>query len=180
MNHGYNSMKQIKTPPLLEVIGLAEGGNDYHFQGKLGAILEFMAQTKPAMKVKATGDLPGAKDKIVVDINDIASSAADEYRKAVIAATPGANVLMALRSALKSSKSKPVVIILRNGRTAPPVTAPVRFEITSPATLAEVAEGIAIALKPSAKGKAGSAGDKAAQVLVAGAKTAVKVIQSLG
>jgi len=180
MNHGYNSMKQIKTPPLLSMIGLSEIGNDYHFQGKLGLILEYMTQTKPALKVESTGDLPGSKDKIIVDINEIALTAVQEYQKAVVSATPGANVVMALRDALKRSKSKPMVVILRNGRTAPPVTAPIRFEISSPATLAEVAEGIAIALKPSKKASGGAAANKAAQVLIAGAKTTVKVLKCLG
>lgn len=179
MNHGYNSMNKITPPPFQKMIGLADGGNDYHFEGKLGLILEFMTKTQPSLKIEATGTTPGATDSICVDIYDIPLTAVQEYQKAVVSATPGANVLMALWDAVKSSNLKKVKIILRNARTAAPVAAQVRFEIGSPATLMDVAGGIAAALKPSKSSSAKGKTMQGAQVVVAIGKTTVKVIKTV-
>lgn len=169
MIHGYESMNMIKKPPFLQGIGLSQGGNNYHFEGKLGDIIDFMTNVQPTLMVKTTNATPA--DPVCVDIHNIALSGVQEYQKAVVAAVPGANLLGALISAKKDKKVK---IILRNGKTSPPVTSLTRFTVNSPIPLRDLADSIAEVLR----GESGKR-SKAMNIGVAAAKTGLKVLKSI-
>jgi len=124
MEHGFVSVdgSQVQQPPLLRTVGLTSTGRPYHFQGKLKDIIKYMSEAGSTIGLRVTPDNQYRDHNwnyLVVDIYNVSTSGAEVYRKAVVAAVPGVNIIGALMSAAKSKK---VIVKLRYGFTAPPET----------------------------------------------------------
>jgi hypothetical protein len=174
MHHGYDDYGKLKEPPLLKTIGLTAIGRPYHFQGTLRDIKKFMEGRGSTIGLRVS-ILPDTALKhhtwhyLVVDITDVAGSAAEAYQKAVVAAIPGVNILGALAGVLRRKK---VIMKLRYGFTAPPQTrSHARVHIELPENGSNLGH-LAAALDGSRK----VTGLKVANVGVSVAKTVLKIL----
>lgn len=115
MQHGFDNLQGLRESPAQQAIGLTATASDYCFQGKFKEIVDFLEDEENKNK-KVTCTSPDSY--LVVDIYDIAASAAEEIQKAVIGAIGGAVAL--LGQALDILKDADVKIMLRHGTTAQP------------------------------------------------------------
>ena len=175
MEHGFVSTDggRVQQPPLLRTVGLTSTGRPYHFQGKMKDIVKYMNGPGSTIGLRVTPDRRRYPDHnwsyLVVDIYKVSTSAAEAYRRAVVAAVPGVNILGALISAAKSKK---VIIKLRYGFTAPPEnTNHTRIHIELPATGSSL-RNLAMALDGSRKVNALSV----ANIGVSTTKTVIKIL----
>lgn len=172
MKHGFDSFGKLEKPAYQTTIGLTSHAPDYVFQGSMKEIKGYMEGRGANLKLKVSLDTNYAAHNwhyLIVDISDVAPKAATAYLQAVVAATPGVNVLGALMTAFGSKK---IIVRLRYGFTAPPEkTTYTRLHIELPATGTRLAN-LAAALDGSRK----IAAVKVANIGVSIAKTVVKIL----
>ena len=171
LSHGFVDGRTVKQPPLLSTIGLTAIGRDYHFQGTMKQIKSYMdgGGANIGLRVSHNADYPNHNwNYLVVDVYDVAISAAAAYQKAVVAAIPGVNILGAI---IGAAKGKKVIMKLRYGFTAPPESSShvrVHIELPDGANLSDLAEALDGNRKVSAL--------KLVNIGVGIAKTVVKIL----
>lgn len=172
MKHGYEQRGQIVQPPYLSTVGLTSTGRPYYFQGTMKEIKAYMegAGSTIGLRVKCDADYSSHNwSYLVVDIYDVAPSAAEQFRKAVVSAIPIVNILGALVTA---GGNKRVQMKLRYGFTAQPETSShVRIHIELPE------EGSCLGyLAAALNGDRNVSGLKVANVALAVTKTVLKIM----